>query len=262
MSLPEPESPSPLDAFLEQFRKDQEAGCVRTVREYMDQFPGDDDGIGREYFALKEEKTSVSSTPRAVHVDEQFGPYRIIEVIGQGGQGRVYLAEDSNLHRKVALKVLNNIGPGSEDSVTRFRREAEVASKLDHPGICSIYEAGVEGGVPFIAMRYVEGETVARRIAAATKVTETGDSGFSIYLAETNVPGTSSSADASSSSSSTSPDRNEVTRKPERPPKLPERHSQANLFSTRKRDAISPQEHPGAGARGTCLQTGTRGAPP
>jgi len=64
----------------------------------------------------------------------------------------------------VALKVLTNLGPVSETMIGRFRREAEVASRLDHPGICTIFEAGNAQGIPFIAMRFVEGETLARKI--------------------------------------------------------------------------------------------------
>ena len=76
----------------------------------------------------------------------------------------VYLADDVRLGRRVALKVLTNLGPGSEAVVQRFRREAEV-SKLNHPGICGVLDAGAASGVPYIAMQYVEGETLADRIA-------------------------------------------------------------------------------------------------
>jgi len=96
---------------------------------------------------------------------EQVGPYRLVRELGRGGQGVVYLAEDTRLHRPVALKVLTGLGSTSEDSVARFRREAEVASRLDHPGICTIYDAGVHDGLPYIAMRHVDGESLAGWIA-------------------------------------------------------------------------------------------------
>ena len=105
----------------------------------------------------------ISASPTA----QTIGHYKIGRELGRGGQGVVYLAEDTRLHRKVALKVLTGLGPGSEDSVNRFRREAEVASRLAHPGICGIHDAGVENGVPYIAMHYVEGTTLGERIAAA-----------------------------------------------------------------------------------------------
>ncbi|MBN2193540.1 MAG: tetratricopeptide repeat protein, partial [Polyangiaceae bacterium] len=98
---------------------------------------------------------------------EPIGPYQPLKELGRGGQALVYLAEDLRLHRPVALKILRGFGPLSEDVMRRFRREAEVASKLDHPGICAVYDAGVERGIPFIAMRYVEGESLAAKIAAA-----------------------------------------------------------------------------------------------
>jgi tetratricopeptide (TPR) repeat protein len=96
-----------------------------------------------------------------------FGPYRLLRELGRGGQAVVWLAEDPRIGRRVALKVLPPLGPGSDAVLRRFRREAEVTSRLEHPAICPVYEADVEAGVPFIAMRYVEGETLARRIASA-----------------------------------------------------------------------------------------------
>ncbi len=88
--------------------------------------------------------------------------------LGRGGQAVVHLAEDARLGRKVALKVLNEpLGEGSIDALIRFQREAEVASRLDHPGICAVYEAGEFEGRHYIAMRHVEGETLAACIARA-----------------------------------------------------------------------------------------------
>ena len=98
---------------------------------------------------------------------EPIGPYQPLQELGRGGQGLVYLAEDMRLHRPVALKILKGFGALSEEVVRRFTREAVVASRLDHAGICAVYDAGVEQGLPYMAMRYVEGETLARKIAAA-----------------------------------------------------------------------------------------------
>ena len=102
--------------------------------------------------------------------DESFGQFRVIREIGRGGQGKVFLAEDTKLKRNVALKVLS-AAPGDipEAQLLRFRREAEAASKLDHAGICPVYEAGEVHGTPFIAMRYVEGQTLAQWIAMASE---------------------------------------------------------------------------------------------
>ncbi len=104
---------------------------------------------------------------------EGIGPYRILRELGRGGQGAVYLAEDTRFARKVALKVVTRHGlelrgdPQRQESFARLKREAEVVSRLDHPGICVVYEMGAERNDLYIAMRFVEGETLAKRIADA-----------------------------------------------------------------------------------------------
>ena len=95
----------------------------------------------------------------------RIGDYEILRVLGRGGQGTVYLARDPRLGRRVALKVLTGLGATSPELLARFKREAELASRLEHPGICAIHEAGVVEDTPFIAMRYLEGETLSERIA-------------------------------------------------------------------------------------------------
>jgi tetratricopeptide (TPR) repeat protein/serine/threonine protein kinase len=100
-------------------------------------------------------------------VFERIGPYQPLREIGRGGQGFVYLAEDTRLHRVVALKVLKGHGSLADKVILRFRREAEVASRIDHPGICGVYDAGVAAGIPYIAMRYVEGRTLSDAIRLA-----------------------------------------------------------------------------------------------
>ncbi|MCA8976814.1 MAG: serine/threonine protein kinase, partial [Planctomycetes bacterium] len=94
-----------------------------------------------------------------------IGPYDIEREIGRGGQGIVYLAHDARLGRRVALKVMTALGMLSDRSLARFRREAAIASKLDHPGICTVHEAGEAEGYVFITMRHVEGSSLAERIA-------------------------------------------------------------------------------------------------
>ncbi len=90
-----------------------------------------------------------------------FGPYEIIEAVGEGAQGTVYRARDTRLQRDVALKVIDVSGRTAEAQLARFRREAEVASRIDHPGVCTVFDAGEVDGRPFIAMRYVAGETLS-----------------------------------------------------------------------------------------------------
>ena len=95
---------------------------------------------------------------------EKVQHYEIIELIGKGGMGEVYLARDALLDRKVALKFLPDELEGDSRTRDRFVREAKSAAALDHPFICKIYEAGEWHGKAFIAMEYIEGQTLQDRI--------------------------------------------------------------------------------------------------
>ena len=97
----------------------------------------------------------------------RLGHYEIISRIGAGGMGEVYLAEDTRLERRVAIKLLPSSLVSDEQAKRRLLREAKSAATLDHPNICAIYEVGEENGRSFIAMQFVEGETLASRIERA-----------------------------------------------------------------------------------------------
>jgi hypothetical protein len=96
---------------------------------------------------------------------EQVGPYRVIRRLGGGGMGSVYLVHDTRLDRAVALKVprLSGLGPGAAE---RFRREGRAAAALRHPNICPVYDVGDVGGTPYLAMAYLEGQTLSERARA------------------------------------------------------------------------------------------------
>src|SRR5260370_1331302 len=91
--------------------------------------------------------------------------YKILSLLGAGGMGEVYLAEDTALYRKVALKLFHSHLARDNEIHERFMREARLAASLDHPNICTAYEVGETEGRPFTAMRYVQGNRLTVLIA-------------------------------------------------------------------------------------------------
>jgi eukaryotic-like serine/threonine-protein kinase len=96
--------------------------------------------------------------------NEKVGSFQIVELLGEGGMGEVYLARDLRLNRQVALKILPQNSVIDENANRRFLREAQAAASLEHPHICTVHEIGEESGFSFIVMQYVEGETLSAKI--------------------------------------------------------------------------------------------------
>src|SRR2546422_6866920 len=148
--------------------------CPATERaSFLDRACSGDEELRRELESLliSDEQTGafIESPPARVAADlftenqpkpgtgERIAHYEILGEIGSGGMGEVYLARDTRLGRKVALKLLPHSFTADAQLRARFFREAQLASALDHPNICTIHEVGQSSSSLFIAMQYVEG---------------------------------------------------------------------------------------------------------
>ena len=119
-------------------------------------------------------KGSSPGRPAASPIDlpEQFGRYRIMKQLGQGGMGAVYLAHDTRLNRSVALKVPYFSPSDGPQAVQRFEREAHAAATLDHPNLCPIFDVGEVDGIHYLTMPYIEGKPLSEAMTRGQVVTE------------------------------------------------------------------------------------------
>lgn len=160
--------------------------------EYLVQACGGDDELRREVESLIKsyeqaesflEQPAAQSAAESLLENEQklsagqrINHYEILAAIGEGGMGEVYLARDTKLGRRVALKLLPDYFASDAHRMRRFRQEARAASVLSHPNVCVIHEVGeTEDGRPFLTMEYVEGPTLRQRMAKGMKLREALD---------------------------------------------------------------------------------------
>src|SRR4051812_32219148 len=155
-------------AFLKKNCADEE--MRREVESLLSSFDNPDSFLekpGTELFSVIAENEQLKAGQVITH-------YKLIRPLGAGGMGEVYLAHDTKLNRKVALKVLPADLISNRERLHRFEQEAQAASALNHPNIITIHEIGMEGDTHFIATEFIEGETLRQKLHAADlKIEET-----------------------------------------------------------------------------------------
>jgi eukaryotic-like serine/threonine-protein kinase len=155
------QEPSQRAAFLKEACVGDE-GLRKEVESLLAHQPQAESFI--ETRALEEAAQAMVENQGQSLVGQQIGSYKVLSLLGEGGMGEVYLAQDPRLDRTIALKILPAELASDPDRMRRFVREAKAASALKHPNVAHIYEIGDSAGTNFIAMEYVEGETLAAQI--------------------------------------------------------------------------------------------------
>lgn len=165
-----------LRSLGNEFARRLRRGEKATIEEYTTRFEAKDANRVREYLTSVERKVQVATkttisrssktvTPTA-EPPREFGRYQIERTLGEGGMGAVYLAHDSQLDRKVALKTPKFSKTSDATTMQRFYREARSAATLQHPNICPVYDVGEINGTHYISMAYIEGQPLSDLVRA------------------------------------------------------------------------------------------------
>ena len=162
--------------FVCLYEEDEEEGRVRSLGEYLRRFPRHEVAVAEEFLRLQRGEgaagesaggTPVSGAPEVGGEEpDRVGPYRLLEELGKGGQGSVWVAEDTRIRRTVALKLLSGAFV-TDHRRGRLRREAEALAALAHPCICPVLDADVQADPPWIAMPVLEGHDLGHALEQA-----------------------------------------------------------------------------------------------
>ena len=157
-----------LEEAVERFLQERDGGSRESTANFAARFPHIEHELrdALDVLAVLDDASAVHARP-ADDVPERIANFRVLREVGRGGMGVVLEAVEEPLERRVALKVLPSELVASPSARARFKREAELAARLEHSGIATIYGAGVDADRPWIAMRFVEGRTLASLVTEA-----------------------------------------------------------------------------------------------
>jgi serine/threonine protein kinase len=160
------------DLILAEFNMRKACGESVAVDEFLRRFPGQAETLRRRLTESPETGSHPSAPTRTSNpnlppapsgsLPEQFGRYRVLEKLGRGNMGTVYLVHDCRLNRRVALKVPYYTAEDRDDVLARFAREAQAAGTLHHPNICPLHDVGEQDSIPYLTMAYIEGRPLSK----------------------------------------------------------------------------------------------------